>query len=255
MLMIGALGARMEDRHDDVGSRRGLPHESLRRVNVEQALRPRVRREAEDRHAYAVFAEDRDLVRSAAPAQPVMGECSQGLLLAGRAVVEGVVVRDIEVVEPCAAQQGGRSRGSLEGVAARASRLALRASSGAERPFEVADRDVGSTELTAHVCEERARRRPQQCDVAGERDGNAVRSRRSRAIGRGGGRELQHAPGRDDERERSEREPPRRTAVHASRIRRAAAGSNRLYGASPSTSRARPRRRSPRRWERRTRRL
>ena len=131
VLMIGALGAGMEDRHDDIGSRRGLPHESLRRVKIEQALRPRIRGEAEDRHAHAVSAEDGDLVGPATPAQAVVGECSQGLLLAGRAVVEGVVVRDIEVVEPCAAQQGGRSRGSLEGVAARASRVALRASSGA----------------------------------------------------------------------------------------------------------------------------
>ena len=121
VLVVRALGACVEDGDDEVGTRGGLPHEPLRRGNVGQALSPRVRREAENRNSNAASTQNGDLLRSAAPAQPVAGKRTQGLPLSGGAVVERVIVRDVQVVEARTAQEGGRLRWRLEREAAGAS--------------------------------------------------------------------------------------------------------------------------------------
>ena len=76
--MIGP-SRRMEDRHDDVGSRaacrtRPAPLNVSRLCAHGYGAKPRIA-------TRTPCAEDGDLV-AAAPAQPVVGECSQGLLLA-----------------------------------------------------------------------------------------------------------------------------------------------------------------------------
>ena len=103
VLVVDTLGAGVQDGYDEVGACRRPPHEALRCGDVRQALCPRVRREADDGHAHAACPKHRDLARPPAPAQPVARECPQSLPLAGGAVVEGVVVRDVEVVEARAA--------------------------------------------------------------------------------------------------------------------------------------------------------
>jgi hypothetical protein len=52
MLVGDTLGAGVHDGDDDVRAGGRTAHEALRRRDVEQALRPRVRREAENREAY-----------------------------------------------------------------------------------------------------------------------------------------------------------------------------------------------------------
>src|SRR5438132_2747079 len=99
VLIGSALGAGVEHRDDEVRSSRRPVDELPGGGDVEQALCPRIRREAEDRDAQALCSDDRDLPRAPAPAEPVGGERGESLPLARGAVVEGVVVRDVEIVE------------------------------------------------------------------------------------------------------------------------------------------------------------
>ena len=61
VLLIRSFGAGVHRHHDDVGLSVGLPYEAHRVLDVEQALRPWVRREADERDLRPAVPQHGDL--------------------------------------------------------------------------------------------------------------------------------------------------------------------------------------------------
>ena len=115
--MVGPLCPRVHRHDDDVCIRSGLLHEPPRRGDVRQPLRPRVRGETDDRNLDLPDLLVGDGSRAAGNREVLGAKRSKCLRLSRRAVVEGVVVRDVHDREAGSAEPGGVCRRRLERVA------------------------------------------------------------------------------------------------------------------------------------------
>ena len=186
--LVAAFGAGVHRDDDDVGVGGRLLHEPAGGRDVGQRLRPLVGREAEDRDLDVTDLLVGDLTGPAGGRETLLLRGRKRLRLARRAVVVGVVVREVHHRESGLLQPRRIGRRRLEGVTVRAARPAFRAASDRERAFEVAEDDVAG-EIGLDVVEERAAtvrrqvRRRAHHDVArgGDRD-DAGRGRSARVV-------------------------------------------------------------------------
>ena len=142
VLLVGALGSRVHRHDDDVRLPLGLLHEVDGVLDVEQALRPGIRREAHERDLrpacrMTAISPGRPVKRSPHPL-----ERGDRLRLARLPEVEGVVVGEVHDREARLLERGRVGRRRPEGEAVRASRAALGRAARCERALEVAERDV-----------------------------------------------------------------------------------------------------------------
>ena len=167
VLVVGALAAGVHRHDDEVGPLVGLADERLRGGDPEQALRPGIRREADHGDPGAADVDVRDLAGPAGREQPGLPQRRDRVRLAGRAVVQRVVVREVHHGEPGVAEIR-RVRGRrVEGEAVRARRAALGRAAVGERALEVAEHDVPG-EVERDVAEVRLHGAGDHRDVAGE---------------------------------------------------------------------------------------
>src|SRR4051794_3066508 len=181
--LLASLSACVHQRHNDIRALRSSTYQLLRGERIGEAWRPRIGRKPDYRDLHPVRTYDCDLTRP--PRVPYSGvlERVDGLPAPSVAVVERVVVRQVEQVEPSSGEQPAVGRRSLEREAAAAcSRRALRLSALAQCAFEVADGQIGRPQRpcdlrqqrTASIRGQAAATREGHVTYPGERDGAAV---------------------------------------------------------------------------------
>ena len=158
VLGVRSLGSRVHVDDDDVGVARGIADEARRSFDVEQALRPAVRRAADQRDPDVPQRHVQHLAGKPLLEEPRVAKRLERLALPLRAVVERVVVRDVEHVE-AGAPQHARPRGRAAEREAADSAGALRRAARRQRSLEVADDEVARAQDSGGSRRRRSRRR------------------------------------------------------------------------------------------------
>ena len=183
MLRPDAFRARVHVDEHDVRVPRRSADEPRRPAHVEQALRPAVRRAADQRDLHLAGAHVRDLSGQPLMEKPGTTQRSQRLVLRARAVVVRMVVGDVHHHEAGSPQHGGPvGRAAEREAASSASAPAFGRAARGERSFEVADHEVLVEEEATDTGEDACVGTPRERDVTAADE----RERRRRRLRVGG---------------------------------------------------------------------